>query len=171
MEKHFNRALKFVLKHEGGYVPPGAGDPGGETKYGISKKAFPHLDIKNLTVEQAGKIYKKYYWNLLGCNLIESFIVCAKLFDVGVNVGVVTASTWLQRILRERHPGLNIDGKIGPVTAGVLNKQDPKEIVAALCCRVREHYETLLISAPAKYGKYRNGWLRRAAWFPKENEA
>ena len=52
----FSDAVKIVLKHEGGYVDDPV-DPGGETKYGISKKAYPFLDIKNLTIKQASDIY------------------------------------------------------------------------------------------------------------------
>jgi len=52
----FEVALNFVLKWEGGYVNDPR-DSGGETKFGISKKAYPNLDIKNLTQQQAGEIY------------------------------------------------------------------------------------------------------------------
>ena len=57
----FDILVKKVLKHEGGYVNDPS-DPGGETKYGISKRAFPDLDIKNLTEEQAILIYYDEYW-------------------------------------------------------------------------------------------------------------
>ena len=36
---HFDRAIAFILAEEGGYVHNQA-DPGGETKYGISKRAW-----------------------------------------------------------------------------------------------------------------------------------
>lgn len=51
----------MVLKHEGGYVNDPA-DSGGETNYGISKRAYPDLDIANLTKAQAGSIYQRDYW-------------------------------------------------------------------------------------------------------------
>ena len=35
---------------------------GGETKYGISKRAHSNVDIKNLTVEDACAIYREDYW-------------------------------------------------------------------------------------------------------------
>lgn len=40
-------------------------DRGGETKYGISKRANPDVDVKNLTEDQAKKIYEERYWNKL----------------------------------------------------------------------------------------------------------
>ena len=54
----FNEAIEIVLKHEGGYVND-IDDPGGETMMGISKKAYPNLDIKNLTKEDVKNIYYK----------------------------------------------------------------------------------------------------------------
>jgi len=54
-------AIDLVLKHEGGYVNDPA-DPGGETNFGISKRSYPLLDIKNLTRAQAGSIYQKDFW-------------------------------------------------------------------------------------------------------------
>src|SRR5207302_958519 len=57
----FDKAIGTVLEHEGGYsFDPN--DPGGETKYGISRKAYPGLDVKALTLDQAKAIYKRDYW-------------------------------------------------------------------------------------------------------------
>ena len=58
----FEYAMKSVLQEEGGYSNNSA-DPGGETKFGISKRAHPEVDIYNLSVEEAINIYKKEYWN------------------------------------------------------------------------------------------------------------
>ena len=55
---HFERAIDKTLAWEGGYVNDPK-DPGGETKYGISKRAHPDVDIKNLSREKACAIYKK----------------------------------------------------------------------------------------------------------------
>src|SRR5690606_28008981 len=55
-DERFRRAVEVVLKHEGGYVN-NPSDPGGETKYGISKRSYPELDIANLTQEDAIAIY------------------------------------------------------------------------------------------------------------------
>ena len=49
---NFTRAISFVLKWEGGYVNDPA-DPGGKTKYGISKRYHPKVDIKALTEKEA----------------------------------------------------------------------------------------------------------------------
>ena len=41
----FNEIIEVVLKHEGGYVNDPL-DRGGETKFGITKKFYPNVDIK-----------------------------------------------------------------------------------------------------------------------------
>ena len=57
----FNEIIEKVLEHEGGYVND-KDDLGGETKYGFTNRFYPNLDIKNLSREQAKKIYYQVYW-------------------------------------------------------------------------------------------------------------
>ena len=90
MISSYNKALSFVLKWEGGYVD-NPEDPGGETKYGISKRSYPNLDIKNLTKQQASKIYKKDYWERIGGDTLP-FPFDILTFDFAVNAGVGRAS-------------------------------------------------------------------------------
>ena len=91
MKENFERSLKFVLDHEGGYVND-LDDPGGETNYGISKRAYPSLDIKNLTVEQAAGIYWRDYWDACSCDKLVYPIDCY-VFDTAVNCGCGNAKT------------------------------------------------------------------------------
>ena len=55
MKTTFDEIIDVVLHHEGGYVNDPK-DPGGETNYGISKRAYPDVDIKNLTEDGAKDI-------------------------------------------------------------------------------------------------------------------
>lgn len=87
------KALKFVFKWEGGYVND-PNDPGGETKYGISKRAFPYLDIKNLDLETASEIYKDKYWDEMGCDDMEPKLAIS-VMDAAVNCGVGRVKRWL----------------------------------------------------------------------------
>ena len=61
----FDDAFEALMAHEGGYANDPR-DPGGETKYGISKRAYPAVDIRNLTLEAAKAIYKRDYWRPVG---------------------------------------------------------------------------------------------------------
>ena len=91
--KTFEDALKFVLKWEGGYSND-PNDPGGETKFGISKRSYPNLDIKNLTLEQAKEIYLQNYWLKADCDKLTSPLDII-VFDTAVNMGVSRAKEFL----------------------------------------------------------------------------
>lgn len=90
----FYETLKFTIPKEGGYVND-PDDPGGETKWGISKKAHPQEDIKNLTPERAAEIYYINYWKPSGAaNLPVPF--CTAVFDTAVLCGVGRATRWMR---------------------------------------------------------------------------
>lgn len=85
----FNSAFEIVVGIEGGYVNDPA-DPGGETKYGISKRFHPDLDIKNLTLEEAKDIYHSEYWLPSGAADLQQPMDLF-VFDTAVNQGVSVA--------------------------------------------------------------------------------
>jgi lysozyme family protein len=89
----FEEAVQFILLKEGGYVND-PNDPGGETNFGISKRAYPNEDIKNMTKERAIEIYRKDYWNELNLDNV-TFPMKLVMFDTAVNMGV-TASKQLK---------------------------------------------------------------------------
>ena len=60
----FNKIIEVVIKHEGGYVND-PNDLGGETKYGITKRFYPDVDIKNLTKNKP----KQYIIKIIGDQL------------------------------------------------------------------------------------------------------
>ena len=81
----FDRAIKFVLKWEGGYSND-PNDPGKETKYGISQKSYPYENIKNMTLKRAKKIYYENYWLKSGCDKLN-FPMNIVVFNCSVNCG------------------------------------------------------------------------------------
>lgn len=125
----FVRAVNLVLQHEGGYVNDPR-DPGGETKFGISKRAYPDEDIANLTRERAMELYHRDYWLPIKGDEMTSD-VATMVFDMAVNMGVGKAARVLQRAL-----GVKEDGVLGPVTLsasrapGVLSKVATERVLA-----------------------------------------
>ena len=89
----FEKAVATTLAFEGGYAND-LNDPGGETHWGISKRSYPHLDIKSLTVDEAKDIYLRDFWNALGCDDMPPALA-AVAFDIAVNSGVTRAREWL----------------------------------------------------------------------------
>lgn len=81
----FDKAIEFVLRWEGGYSND-PNDPGGETKFGISKRSYPELDINKLTLKKAKEIYYQNYWLKCGCDTLP-FPFNIVVFDTAVNMG------------------------------------------------------------------------------------
>jgi len=102
MSSNFERAFSFVVGEEGGYVNNSI-DPGGETKFGISKRAYPDLDIAALTLEAARAIYLKDYWNALGLDE-RPYGAALCLFDCGVNQGVGMARILFNAVATSSQP-------------------------------------------------------------------
>ena len=83
MKENFDKAFELTVGLEGVYSN-NPEDPGGETKYGVSKRYHPDEDIKNLTLDRAKAIYLTGYWNPNGCN-DAPFPMDICLFDSAVN--------------------------------------------------------------------------------------
>lgn len=157
----FRKAIEVILEHEGGYVND-PNDPGGETNYGISKRSYPDVDIKNLTREAAMKIYYKDWWKPGRYKEIENTSVAIKMFDLAVNMGQRPAVRLLQRALHaagKRH--VTIDGLIGPQTIGATNEASGLMVLAALRAEAA-HYYRRLIERNARLEKFKAGWMNRA---------
>lgn len=56
--------VPWIFKWEGTTYENDPDDPGGETKFGLDKRSHPHLDIRNLTADEATKVYWTEYCNL-----------------------------------------------------------------------------------------------------------
>ena len=85
----FDKIIEFTLKYEGGYVND-PDDPGGETKFGISKRSYPNVNIADLTKIDAIKIYERDYWKAVDFGPMDDKVKMA-LFDTAVNCGAGTA--------------------------------------------------------------------------------
>lgn len=154
----FSQAVARVLQHEGGYIND-SNDPGGETKYGISKRAYPDLDIANLTVEEARVIYRREYWDKIRGDEIPSQDVADNLLDTAVNVGLHRASKWIQRLV-----DATVDGVIGPKTVLAIRGTDSRILNLRLVLR-RVAFYTELARVDGGRRRFLLGWLRRALSF------
>ena len=154
MLKTFDEIIEITLEHEGGYVHD-PNDLGGETNYGIAKRFYPDVDIKNLTKDQAKDIYKKDYWNK---NKVDEIPDDLKhiYFDMCVNQGKGTAVKILQRATNAKGAGLKVDGGLGPKTIGAL---DGVELDRVRAYRIK--YYADLVTRKPDLEKFYFGWFRR----------
>lgn len=147
----FDEAFDRLLGHEGGYVNDPE-DPGGETNWGISKRSYPDVDIKNLTRDQAKAIYRLDFWQRVHGDELP-FAVAFQTFDFAVNSGIETAVRYLQRAC-----GVADDGHWGPVSQAAIKTRTLCDLVLALNAE-RLDFMTRLKNWPHA-GR---GWARRIA--------
>lgn len=80
------KAFDFAMDLEGGgVVHTVEGDPGGTTKWGISKRAHPELDIASLTREEAIEVYREEYWNPRRLGSLISQVMADEVFEFTIN--------------------------------------------------------------------------------------
>lgn len=158
----FERALKFTLKREGGYVND-ADDHGGETNFGITVATFNEAikeglvpekskNIKELTNDDVRKIYKELYWNKIHGDSLPNDLSIA-VFDFAVNSYHVQSAITLQKILK-----VKADGKIGPNTVKAIKLYEGNLVEAYLDAREAFFRE---IAKKPKQAKFLKGWLNR----------
>ena len=155
---NFERCLKEVLKHEGGYVDHPA-DPGGATNRGVTKRVWEEWvghevtkdDIKALTVDDVTPLYRKRFWDACKCDNLHGGVDYV-VFDVAVNSGTGRAAKFLQEAV-----GVTADGSIGPRTLAAANDFGPNLIINKMCDRRESFYRSL-----PTFKTFGKGWMRRA---------
>ena len=157
--KKFERAFSYVLQNEGVYAND-HDDPGGATKYGISQRAYPALNISALTLEEAQKIYFFDYWRKGKFEQISDENIATQLFDLSVNLGIRAMTIILQRALRS--VGINVieDGLFGSQTLSGLNNANPKILLPAIKSEAAGYYRLIAAKNPQQQ-KFLKGWLNR----------
>ena len=161
----FDKAFDRLIGHEGKYTnnPKDDGNwTGGKqgrgllkgTKYGISAKSYPHLDIVNLSIAQAKTIYREDFWDVIG-EAHES--IKFQVFDAAVNHGRGNAIRLLQRAV-----GSAEDGVWGPRSQAALNQMQD----------MRGHNDVLFRflafrfkfwASLARFDEFGRGWTDRGA--------
>lgn len=150
----FAQAVGFVLKDriEGGHVNDPR-DPGGETKFGISRRSYPKLDIRALTRDQAIDLYRRDYWDQAGCATLPPKLAVA-VFDCAVNQGVGVALRLLQKAA-----GVGVDGVIGPQSRKAIEAACEADLlVQFLGWRLRRYAFT------ANASTHMRGWANRVLY-------
>ena len=147
----FDIAINRLLGNEGGCVND-PNDPGGETKWGISKRSYPNLDIASLTRDQAIAIYKSDFWDKIDGDAMPPGVGFQSL-DFAVNSGIQTALRALQRAI-----GVADDGVFGPVSLAALKAADPADTIMRLLAE-----RLMFMTGLSGWASFGRGWARRIA--------
>lgn len=145
----FAVAIDFVLRHEGGDVND-PDDPGGHTRFGISKRAHPDEDIGALTRDRAAEIYRYSYWDACRCDELPAALALM-VFDSAVNQGPRAAVETLQRAV-----GTVPDGILGPLTLDAAKRAAGRSAVIAMAAERGFRY-----GRTKNFERFGRGWMRR----------
>ena len=169
----------------GQYMKPHkvAGDVGGLTKYGITEKSYPNIDIANLSEEQAIEILKRdnlnhqrYRWG----GATGSDAITYKLTDIGFNAGPRITNEIMQLaindIIDDPKQALKIDaqwvpgGKTDRYYKFIIETGGEKQLMDKIIHHTKRFYKgerfetkTLGKQDVKNFGK---GWQVRADWNP-----
>lgn len=165
----FNVAIEKVLEREGGYVNH-PDDPGGETKFGISTRRYPELDISSLSRDDAIRIYSRDFWNPL-YDRLETQAIGTKLLELTVNLPHgdrrpyyetdMTGIRLLQQALHVLGHTVEVDGIFGPQTFQAVRLMNPSALLEALKVQQAKYYAGL-VAANQALRPFLLGWLQRA---------
>ncbi len=170
----FRQAMGYIFGQEGGFTANPA-DPGNwtggavgqgvcrGTKFGISSASYPDVDIADLTLEQAGQIYRRDYWDRIAGDALPPPLALL-VFDAAVNSGVGRAARWLQATV-----GAEQDGMIGPLTLAAVHAHAGHEpggaAEIALCAQFLARRIMFMADLPT-WRIFGLGWARRLSHLP-----
>jgi lysozyme family protein len=157
----FEECLKRILKHEGG-VSNDPLDRGGFTNLGVTKRVWEEFvghsvseaDMRALTLEKVGSMYKLKYWNPSYCEVLPKGLDYV-VFDFAVNAGTGRSVKTLQQAI-----GCVSDGVIGPKTMAAINDAEPKNLIAKFSNARADFYQGIVTRKPDQ-ARFIKGWLNR----------
>ena len=156
----FDLIDRIIAREGGAKLTNDPLDPGGVTKYGISQRANPDVDVPNLTYEGARKVYTNKYLVGTSISLLPDWAQEA-VCDFGVHSGPQEAIRLFQRLL-----GVHVDGKIGPATLAAANSASNKQLILRTYERERCLYLVRQCQANPQKLRFLAGWIARVLSLP-----
>lgn len=163
----FNEVAPKILVIEGDELTNDPADPGGQTRYGISKRQYPSEDIVDMTPTRALFLFERDYWTPYKLSLLDDQEIADQVFFAFVNMNPEKVSTALQHSILEVRPNsVTPDGVFGDRTRAALNDiAGTNDALQWLNDNFRlqmiELYVAEVRSNPRQI-KYLVGWIKRA---------
>jgi lysozyme family protein len=167
----FDLAFLEIMKREtpwrsnGGkitFIPKITSDTGGVTKWGISQKSYPDLNVQDLTFDDARLLYVSR-WNESKAGLIVNQKSANIYFDHAVNRGITGAIKVLYNALTWLGAALTPTSSIEDIVAQA--NRYPTNLPGAIAKFRKLDYEKLVKGNPKKYGLYADAWEARVNSF------
>jgi lysozyme family protein len=137
----------------------------GCTKFGVSHKSYPKVNIRNLTPESASAYMNQDFWLPLGLNKVDSQLIADFIFDMAWNQGEGTWARFIQQAINLSNdgkcPDIKVDGKIGPKTIGALNRMDQTEVAMNILVLAGGRYQHIALTNPKMKKMWYKAWMYR----------
>ena len=158
----FLKCHLVVERWEGGYVNHPS-DPGGPTNMGVTQAVLAEwrghpataMDVKNLTREEARRIFYAKYWIPLRADEL-ALPVALMTYNCGVNSGIGRGGKFLQRVLNRQGAGLIEDGKIGRLSIQAAQTVNVQQAVSDYADIYEAFYRGL-----TTFNVFGRGWMNR----------
>lgn len=160
----FEKAKSLILTLESKRVTDDPDDRGGLTKYGISQRQYPDLDIANLSEADAYTLFEDDFWRKYRIGEIENQGIANQVFLLFIHMNPLHAAMIAQAAINACGRGIvtvKPDGVMGTLTIRALNSLAD----GWLSNRIRIetiHYYFQLTEHDKSQLKYFRGWVRRA---------
>jgi len=159
----FEKAVPLLIVAEGGEEDH-VSDYGGKTKYGISQRSFPNVNIDDLTEEQALGLLKTKYWDFYHLSDISDQNIANQAFLLFVNMDPVDASSIIQKAVNGAGRTIirvDVDGVLGTATFQAINSLTPYWLSDRIRLESCRYYLKLVDDDRSQEVNFR-GWIRRA---------
>ena len=160
----FESLFPHILKSEGVVFENDPVDTAGATKFGLitdDLKTYYHdqtktwEDVKNLTQDEAYKIYKKLYWDSFRADEIKNDSLAHFIVDGAINQGKGTITKYIQQVC-----GIVADGIFGSGSLAAVNAHDPKALFDGLKQKRLDKYNRIVENNPSQQ-RFIKGWINR----------
>lgn len=178
----FQQAYELTIKHEGGWVND-PDDKGGETYRGIARNYHPTWegweiidqiqekekgDVFPEADKQTGDFYRRFYWDRILGDKINSQDVANQVFDWTVNSG--SAKKQIQKLINNQFGKcLVVDGVFGPKTVEAINYCVPIWLSNAIVNQRVAYYATG-VAEGWLHAKFLKGLVLRAKQYQVSND-
>lgn len=124
----FVQVVEEVLENEGpnGEISDDPRDPGRLTKYGISQRAYPDVDIRNLTLDKAKDIYYRDWWVGRRYREVDHTELAGELLDLGITNPTAIHMALQRAIPKTGGQYVDVDGFLGNHTILSINTHPNK---------------------------------------------
>ena len=162
--------LAIAMKDENEHDGAAPNDPGGDTAYGLSSRAYP-AEFKHgkPTRERVAQIMRRDFWDVMRCDEIADAPIALEMFDWALNSGdcrmvVRHLQTAYNTVFAGLRPKIGVDGVVGDkeTLPGIARlNQEQRRALYAMFVHYRVGWYASRSAIQTRGWTDRRGWLAR----------